>query len=237
MPIHIKQGGSWQTTRWHIKNGGSWQTARVHLKVNGSWEPVSSEIIDNFEDGDASEWTVSGTGNRSIVSGLNGTGNAWQHDGFTRAHLAGADAVDRGPQPGDIFEFWFRITSTSSGQVRGRFEFSADGTQDDDMYRIEWERETSDNELAIEKYSGGSQELLDTDENFTASIDQTYRCEVHWNVGDNAITAQLYHPDGSTASSQVSISDSSSGEWAQPGIKFFTNDNHVCRYDEVRIIE
>lgn len=237
MPIHIKQGGSWQTTRWHYNNGGSWTTARVYLKVNGSWVPVSSEIIDNFEDGDRGGWTVpSSTGSDSVISpGLDGSDFKWEMSGFREGHLAGADAVDRGPQPGDTWEFWFQITETS-GDVISRLEFSADGTDDDDMYRIEWERETGDNELSLEKYSGGSQELIDTDPNFAPGIGFIYRCEVQWNAGNNDITCQMFL-DGSPDSAQLSISDSSSGEFAQPGIHIFNSGNNVCEYDEIRITD
>lgn len=239
MPIHIRQGGSWQTTRWHVRQGGSWQSARVHLKVNGSWEPVSSEIIDNFEDGDASEWSTQGTGTRTITSsGFDSTEYKWEHDGFSEVHLTGADAVDRGPQPGDVFEFWFRVTNTS-GSVINRFEFSADSMNDNDCYRVEFERETGDNEFQIQKISGGSSVKNSTDPGHSVSTNVLYRCEIHWNAGDNNITAQIF--DGDTAdSNQVSISDDSSAsgsEYTQPGTFIRTNDNNVCEWDELRIIE
>lgn len=241
MPIHIKQGGSWQTTGWHYNNNGSWNRARVYLKVNGSWTPVSGLIVDDFEDGDRGGWTVPSSTGSDVVEGLglDDTDYRWEHTGFREAHLAGADAVDRGPQPGDVFEFWFRVESTS-GDTINRFEFSAHGINEGDVYRVEIERDTSDNELSLEKVSGGSTTKIDTDANFTPSLDFTYRCHIEWNAGNNAITAQMFTPSGNTASNQLSITDDSSasgGEYTQPGIFIRTNANNVCSWDEIRITE
>lgn len=242
MSMYHNVNGSWETVTPQFNTGGPWTSAKAYHKVNGEWLIVSGETIDNFEDGNRSGWTVpASTGDDQIVSpGLNGSDFLWEHTGFREGHLRGADAVDRGPQPGDVFEFWFRITSTSSGQVRGRFEFSADGTNDGDKYRIEWERQTQDNELSIAKWRGGSQVLLDTDEAFAAAVGQIYRCEVQWNHGDNQIIAQLFGPSGSALSNQVSITDdsvTSGGEFTQPGIVLWTNANQVCEYDEIGIID
>lgn len=239
MTVYRKISGSWQATTQYQKVSGSWERATWYLKVNGSWEPVSNVVVDNFEDGDDSGWTVD-SGSPSVVSGgLDGTDFAWQHDGFVEAHLAGADAVDRGLQPGDVWQIWFQIESDTGGEVIDRVEYSADGTSDADKYRIEWERNTSDTELSIEKISGGSQELLDTDENFVPSLGQTYYCEGGWNAGDNAHTAQMFTPDGSTASAQVSITDDSSSagsDFQQPGIAIINSGNNSTLYDEARII-
>lgn len=201
-----------------------------------AWQAV--EIVDNFEDGSADGWSTQGTGSRSVVSGgLNGSSYKWEHNGFSEVHLAGADAVDRGPQPGDVFNFWFQVTSTS-GSTINRFEFSADSMNDNDCYRVEFERETGDNEFQIQKISGGSSVKNNTDPGHSVNIDQVYRCKVQWNAGDTNITAQLFHPDGTTASAQVSISDDSSAsgsEYTQPGVFIRTNDNNTCEWDEIKI--
>lgn len=237
MTVYRKVNGSWQSTTQYYKVSGSWERTTWYYKVNGSWVAVSNVVVDNFEDGDASGWTQSGTGSRSVISGgFDSTDFRWEHNGFSEVHLAGADAVDRGPQPGDVFEFWFRIESTS-GSVINRFEFSADGLNEADVYRIEFERETGADEFSIEKISGGSQALISTD-SFAPAISQTYRCEINWNVGNNAITAQIFTPDGSSASNQVSITDDSSAagsDFQQPGIFIRTNDNNVCTWDEIRV--
>lgn len=239
MPVYRKVNGSWETTTQYRKVDGSWQRATVYYKDNGTWLPVSGLTIDNFDDGDRAGWTVpSSTGGDSVISpGLDGSDSKWEHDGFREGHLAGADAVDRGPQPGDVWEFWFQITSDNGNQVINRVEFSADGTADDDMYRIEFERNTGDTELSLEKFVGGSQDTLVTDENFLPSIGQVYRCEIQWNAGDSNVAIQMFHPDGSTASNQIGFTDSSSGEFAQPGIYVRNSGNSVCEWDEFRIIQ
>lgn len=210
----------------------------TEITMDGDVVWTAVEVIDDFEDGDASGWTID-NGSPSVVSGgLNGTNYRWEHSGFTEAHLAGSNAVDRGPQPGGRFEFWFRIESDNGNDVINRYEFSADGTADSDKYRIEFERNTSDTELSLEKISGGSQELLATDENFVPSIDQAYRIQIDWNNGNNDITIQAFLPDGSTASTAVTITDDSSAsgsEFTQPGTAITTNGNNTCSWDELRI--
>lgn len=239
MPLHINNNGSWvSSSTQYVNLNGSWNRARTHVNVNGSWHVVSGFIIDDFEDGDASGWDVSGTGTRSIVSGLNGSDFAWEHAGFSEAHLAGANAVDRGPQPGDVFEFWFQVTNTS-GSVINRFEFSADGINESDVYRVEFERETGDNEFQIQKISGGSSVKNSTDAGYAVSTNQVYKCRIEWNAGNNNITAQILLPDGTADSNQVSISDDSSAagsDFTQPGVFIRTNDNNTCEWDEIRII-
>lgn len=239
MTVYRKVSGSWEPTTQYQKVSGSWERSTWHLKVNGSWEPVSNVITDNFEDGDAAGWTTSGTGTRSVVSGgLDGTNYKWEHAGFSEVHLAGADAVDRGPQPGDVFEFWFQVTNTS-GSVINRFEFSADGINENDVYRVEFERETGDNEFSLEKISGGSQAKIDTHAGHAVSTNQVYKCRIEWNAGNNNITAQILLPDGTADSNQVSISDDSSAsgsDFTQPGVFIRTNDNNTCEWDEIRII-
>lgn len=241
MPIHTKKNGSWQTTSWHVKQNGSWERARVYLKVNGSWTAVSGLVVDDFEDGGRGGWNVpSSTGSDTVTtSGLDGTQYRWQHSGFREAHLGGSSAIDRGPQPGDVFEFWFRIESTS-GDVINRFEFSADTHRDADCYRVEIERDTPDNELSLEKVSGGSTTKIDTDAGFTPSLDFPYRCEVRWNAGDTNISAQLFTPSGNAASNQLTISENSSAagsDFHQPGIYIRTNGNNTCSWDQILITE
>lgn len=208
------------------------------ITVDGDLVWQAAEIIDDFEDGNRSGWTVpSSTGSDSVVTpGLNGSDYKWRHEGFREGHLRGADAVDRGPQPGDTFEFWFRIVDTS-GDVINRFEFSADGTADDDKYRIEWEQFTGDNELSLEKISGGSQEDIDVDTSFAPSVGQAYRVQVAWNVdGSNNISVEIFTPDD-TRVGVVNILDNSTGEFAQPGVYVRTNGNNIQDIDGLRIID
>lgn len=238
MPITLKGTGEVDA---FIQQSGAKTPCKVYEKTSGGkrliYAPV--EIIDDFEDGNRTGWNVpSSTGSDTVTtSGLDGTSYRWEQTGFREAHLAGVDAVDRGPQPGDVFEFWFRVESTS-GSTINRFEFSADGINENDVYRIEFERETGDNEFQIQKISGGSSVKNDTDPGHSVAINQTYRCEIQWNAGNNNITAQLFLPDGTADSNQVSITDDSSAagsDFTQPGIFIRTNGNNVCSWDEIRI--
>lgn len=209
---------------------------------------TSLAIIDDFENGDRSGWTVPGSaGSDTVVSdGHDGSSFCWRHSNVRKGYLAGGDAVDRGPQPGDTFEFWFRIMSTS-GEVVNRFVFSAsgsnlfsNGTDNPNSYRVEFERDTANNELSIEKISGGLQTELATDETFEPAIGQRYRCQIGWNDRNNEITVQVFHPDGTAASSKISITDDSAAAgsaFQQPGIYIMNGGNNICEWDEIKIIK
>lgn len=236
-PVEIYTPNGWKVP--YFGDPSEADTA-VELYTQSGWKGLFTTgilRIDDFEDGNRSGWTVPGsTGSDNVYSpGLNGTNHRWQLNGFREAHLAGADAVDRGPEPGDIFEFWFRIEA-AGGSVINRFEFSADGINEPDCYRLEFERGTGDNEFSLEKIQNGGQAKVDTDPGHSVNINQIYRCEVHWNVGNNSITAQLFFPNGNAASDQLSISDASSGEFAQPGISLRANSNNNWSIDEIRIL-
>lgn len=209
------------------------QVSEITMDGDLVWR--ASQTIDDFEDGDRSGWDVpSSTGGDQIVSpGLNGTDHAWEHTGFREAHLAGANTVDRGPQPGDRFEFWFNLTNASGSSIN-RFEFGCSQVGDGDLYRIEFERETSDNEFQIEKIAGGSQSMTDTDPGHAVAQDTVYRCEVNWNHGDNQITAQLFDANGNADSAILSITDT---EYSQPGVCLFTNSNSTVVWDQMRITD
>lgn len=237
MPNHLKGTGLCDA---YARQNGNKIPCKVFVLENGSkrliYRPVT--VVDNFEDGNASSWSTQGTGSRSVTSGgLNGSNYKWEHNGFSEVHLAGSNAVDRGPQPGDHIRFWFRLNSTS-GSTINRFEFSADTFNDSDCYRVEFERETGDNEFQIQKISGGSSVKNSTDPGHSVSIGQTYYCDILWNVGDTDITAQIFTPDGTADSSQVSISDDSSAvgsDYNQPGVFIRTNDNNHCYWDQIAI--
>lgn len=225
---------------FHSVNADNSDIKEITVDGSVAWRAV--EIIDDFEDGNATGWTIGDTSSGSseaIVSpGLDGSNNAWEWDGEFEAHLAGADAVDRGPQPGDVFEVWFQIGSSSSTAL-SRFEFSADGNSDPDKYRIEWEAGSISNKtVSIEKYSGGSVTKVDT-ASFAPTDGTTYRCEIRWNAGNNLVEAQMYDAGGSSASSAFSITDDSSAsgsEYTQPGIQMWANANMTnYQWDEFKI--
>lgn len=241
-PIEIYTAQGWKVPFFHTNASDADTPIELYTQSNG-WvglNTVGVEIIDDFEDGNRTGWTVpSSSGSDTVTSsGYDGSSFRWQHSGPREGHLAGADAVDRGPQPGDQFEVWFQIESDNGNSVINRFEFSADSTSDGDKYRVEFERNTSDTELSLEKFTSGSQALLDTDENFVPSIGQTYRLQIDWNNGNNNITVQAFLPNGNTASTAVTITDDSSAagaEFTQPGIYCQTNGNNTCSWDEIKI--
>lgn len=235
---HKVDADTWtNTAQYHKVDADTWNTTQWYLKRDGEWIPVSYEVIDDFEDGNANAWSVDGSGTQDVTSpGMDGTDFAWRHDQFTEAHLAGANAVDRGPQPSDVIEFWFHIGLEYGGEIINRFEFSADGLNDSDKYRIEWERNTADTELSIEKIQDNTQVALDTDEGFEPLVGVDYRAQVAWNIdGTNNISVDVFD-EGGTLRGSCSIADNSTGEFAEPGIYVRTNNNCIQLFDQFRII-
>jgi hypothetical protein len=188
--------------------------------------------IDDFEDGDHAGWTVpSSTGSDTIVSGLHGTDYGWRLNGFREAHLAGADAVDRGPQQGDTFEYSFQIDDYGSGSALFRFEFACSGTGDGDRYRVEYEINDSDPDTALYKQSGGSTAETSTFKTIDPAVGDVVRAEIRWNVGDSNIEVDHYL-NGSFLHT-ISITDTA---YTQPGVCLFVNSNLVTTVDEIRIL-
>lgn len=240
MTVYRKVNSSWERSTQYYKTSGSWNRATWYYKANGSWTAVSGLVVDNFEDGDRSGWDVpSSTGDDTVIApGLNATNYGWRLENFRDPHLAGPDAVDRGPQPGDVWEFWFRVVNTS-GDVINRVEFATYGSDDPNHYYVEFPRFGHENTLLVRKISNGNQEKESVVGGGLAT-ERDYRCEIRWNAGDNQITAQLFDADGSVATNQASITDDSEASGAgftDQGIRLFNSANNVCIYDQFRIID
>lgn len=196
-------------------------------------------IIDGFEDGNRNGWNVPGsTGSDEVVTpGLDGSGNKWRHNGFREAQLPGANAVDRGPQPGDVWEFWFHIESTS-GTVINRVEFAADGINEPQKYRIEMEAATGSPEFQFEKLDGGTQVHNVTDAGVEFQADQTYSVRIEWRTNNSEIRVQAFEePNHNPFSNVLSFTEPGPGsDYEQPGVYIFTNGNNVCYWDNFRIL-
>lgn len=229
MDVFVNQGGTPVECEVYRNNGGTPELI---------YTPVM--VVDNFEDGDHAGWTVAtSTGGDTILSsGFDGTSYAWQFQQFREAHLAGADAVERGPQPGDRFELWFQLDS-QSGAVINRFKFSADGITDGDCYQFEFQH-TSDPEWRMQKLSGGSVSEQSL-ENGQPSVGQTYRVVFDWNYSTwNELSAQVFTAGGNTVTSPLTLTEDSSGlgaEYSQPGIVLRNNDNATTTWDEIKITD
>lgn len=231
MPIHLKGTGEVDA---FIQQSGNKAPCKVWRQTADGKELIYApvQIIDDFEDGNRDGWTVpSSTDSDTIVSpGLNGTDSAWKLNGLREGHLAGADAVDRGPQPGDLFEFLFRATDFSGEPALFRFEFSCSGVDDGNMYRIEFEgSNTSRADASLEKYVEGSPTKINTMA-VSPSVGDNCMVRVGWNDSGSDIYAN-YFENGSYQAT-ASITDT---EYSQPGVCVWANSNIDVIVDEIRI--
>jgi hypothetical protein len=228
MPIRIHG----QSSDYEPSIQGIGDIDEVRVKGIGVvWKGV--EIIDDFEDGSATNWTVpSSTGSDTIVGGLDGTDHAWRLNGFREGHLRGTDAVDRGAQPGDTFEYLFQIDSFGSGDALFRYMFAASGVNDGNCYYMEYEMNSSDPDVAIYKESGGNVQTTSEFKALNPRPSDTVRAVVRWNYGNARIDVDHYLNGNHVHT--LSITDS---EYTQPGTALFVNANLVVTIDELKITD
>lgn len=198
-------------------------------------------VVDDFESGSEAGWDFTNPAEQSdadiVTPGLRGTDFAWRHTDFVNVHLAGANAVDRGPQPGDVIEVWFYITNITGSPVINRFEFSSENVDDTQCYRVEFEASTNDPELSIEDVAEGE---IDTDAGVEFFEGQLYSLRIEWEFGNDLVRARAFNePNHSPKSNWVSISEpaTQSGSYDNPGVSLFSNSNNTIIWDEIRIID
>lgn len=218
---------------------GHHQIEEVRVKGIGTvWKGV--EIVDDFESGSEAGWGFVNPAERDdadiVRPGLRGSGFAWRHTDFVNVHLTGGNAVDRGPQPGDIFEFWFYIADITGSPVINRFEFSSESVNDDQCYRIEFEANTDAPEFQLEDVASGE---IDTDPGVEFEQDSLYSIHVEWKHNDNNVRARAFNEPGHTPVSQwIELYEPAPGaEYDNPGISLFSDANNTIVWDEIRILD
>lgn len=204
------------------------------------WKAV--EVVDDFEQRDPDTYwdyvdQVEKSDTNLVTPGMRGTDRAWRHTDFVNVHLAGANAVDRGPQPGDRFEFWFYIADITGSPVIDRFEFSSENVDDTECYRIEFEANTPEPEFQIEDVAEGE---IDTDAGVEFQADQFYSVTVEWEYHSSQVRARAFdEPGHSPKSNWVSLGEPApqTGSYDNPGISLFSDNNNTLIWDEIRILD
>lgn len=203
---------------------------------NGSYAGIIR--VEDFEDGNRAGWNVPGSsGSDSVVSpGLNNTQHAWKLFGPREGHLPSSDAIERGPSPGETFEFRFRITDFSGSPSIFRFDFACTGNSDGNMYRIEFEgSNTGGADMSLEKYSNGNPPSSGSGNVDTApvspSVGDNIHIEVEWHENGNNIAVK-YRENG-TLQATVQIADS---EYGAPGVCVEANAFVDVLVDEINIL-
>lgn len=207
------------------------------ITVDGDVVWTATEIIDDFEDlatgTSPGRWTVPGsTGDDTIVSpGLIGTSRAWKLVGLREGHLSSANAIDRGPQPGETFVFHFRPTKYSGTPSLIRFDFSCPGISASNFYRIEFEgANTGGADMSLEKYTNGSPTGKVDTINQSPAVDDDIVIRVSWRDGNTGLIVNYFENGSYKATARIDDTAYSAG-----GVRIWCNANVEMLLDEIHI--
>lgn len=197
-----------------------WDSAKIIDQVETATRPTGA--IDDFEDGDLSEYsnTVDATVQSTTV--YEGT-YAVEFSGATDAWheiITSQSGLPRYPQAGDTFQYRYRSeiidSSTPAKAAQGLFSFGVQGTPTgatpDDGYYVIVRPEESD--IQLQKIVGGSNTQLAVTTYSTPAV-QWFIIEVDWGEG-GSITATLKDENGNQIA-QISATDST---FTDGGISF-----------------
>lgn len=162
-------------------------------------EQTAEKIIDDFEDGDISEYGVTGASDTgaftTVQSGpfggpFNGSWALETDLDGTGAELASTSGLARYPSQGDSFSFRLQFGDNASARLFAMF-----GIQDqDNWYQVKVDR--ANEELALFVQDNGSRSTLGTDSTGLISDVEWLRVKVDWGSSSD-FTVTLFDADGS----------------------------------------
>ncbi|WP_090617115.1 LamG domain-containing protein [Natrinema salaciae] len=232
---------------WYDRSGiAYWISGTDHVylddvTIRTEGEPSDDKptlVVDDFEDGDLAEWTIpSQTGTVDTVTDSYDGSYALRcyDDGLTQAYAneSNSPSVDYVPQPGDLWEFYVKLNTTSSNQTR--FYFGRQGTGDDaGQYEIQL---ISDGTFRLVIDDGGSNGVVGTgtyDVNYDAG--RWYRVRHWWQHPDKSAdhVCELYDVAAGTEVATVSGDD---GTWLDGDVGVWVTDSGDTSFDHVRILD
>jgi hypothetical protein len=170
----------------------------------------SAVVIEDFEDGDISDWTILGAPYAAVTTGA-------AHDGMYGLEMDGGaygDFMYRNDaavhvEQGYVISFWTKTNNGSWSRNYCGFGSTPAGT-----YCASLGVNTSTFIIHLIPGYNSFTTLADVPQSFM--IDAWYRVEVHWDVG-GLITAYLYASDGTTLLNTVSVTDNT---YTSGGIAF-----------------
>lgn len=209
-----------------------------HPSNSGTYYPreASYFLIDNFEDGDMSEYVERQSGSHSFVSGgLHSDSNqSVKLMNYVRYLSLPQDDLWYYPNLGDTIKFSFKVTATHGDPAFLRFDFGVQDYNTDNLYRLEWESQgTTEADWSLEKRVDGVNEIVNASNDYTGpTIGNIYTVEIFTQTS-GSISTRYYGPDGSIIGS-LYISDGSN-QFTSGGIGLETNGNMECEFDALRI--
>lgn len=192
---------------------------------------ATGSIIDDFDDGDLSEYTVYRQGPASVVSSPTYSGaGALKIDG-TSTDVVSMSGLPDYPEAGDTFSTRVRWTSNANG-VQFAYGIQTYVEYSDQEYYFVNIRPDAD-QIVLKRYDLNGKHKLDKNFNVGLSADTWYELEVDWQT-DGTHTITLFDESGSQVT-QLSATDST---WTDGGVGFFgreANSGATVHFDEAVI--
>lgn len=182
----------------------------VATNPSGETSTGDSTVVEDFEDGDLSEYTFDrGSSGASVVSApVEGGSYALEYSG-TSTEAISTSGLDAYPSAGDSFTYWVRGTG---GADMTNFAYGAQDHTNRYFVRVN----VAEDRLKLCRYKSAETDLVRKDvTGFTLSQDAWYRVDVDWGT-DGTHTATLFDSSGSQLA-DVTMSDST---WTSGGIGF-----------------
>jgi hypothetical protein len=160
----------------------------------------SAVVIEDFEDGDISDWTVLGFAYAAVTTAAAHDGNyGMEMDGGGLSDWAYRDDAAVHVEQGYVISYWTKTNDGSWSRNYCAFGSTAAGT-----YSASLGVNTST--FIIHLIPGLSSYTTLADVPQTFSYNTWYRVEVHWDIG-GLITAYLYDSTGMNLLNTVSVTD------------------------------
>jgi len=189
----------------------------------------SALVIDDFEDGDLSEYTFDrGAAGASVVSTPTHSGSYALAISNDNTELISTSGLPNYPVAGDTFSTWVRGTN-------GADDLDVTyGVQDhDNRYFVNVEIQNG--AIRLSRYENANSTILAADSGFTLSEDTWYELKIDW-ARDGTHTVRIYAPDG-TKLGQCTATD---GTWTCGGFgydAFLASSGGTAYFDHATITE
>jgi hypothetical protein len=189
-------------------------------------DSTDSTVVDDFEDGDLSEYTFDrGSSGASVVTSPTHSGSYALQFAEDYVEAISTSGLDIYPAEGDTFSFWVRA-SGGANNINVTW-----GVQDHNN-RYYAKLYPSDGKFYLFTYKDGSGSSQDGDSGLAISQDAWYEIEIDW-ATDGTQTATLYDSSGSQLS-QISMTDAT---WSSGGIGYdaYLGSGEFAYFDYVNI--
>ena len=209
----------------YLSNGGTVYFDYARIKSGSTILPYN-QVIDDFEDGDLSEYSFDrGSSGASVVRQPTWSGSKALEISGTDTEMISTSGLDHYPAAGDVFSCWVQ---GASGADDLNFTYGVQNHTNRYFVRLDF----LNNNLKLYRHENGSSTLLAKDISVTVAENQWYNIEVDWRkAGTHIIT--IYDSSKSKVA-QISASDSM---WEEGGIGYdaYLSGGGTVYFDSVSI--